>query len=93
MFAEGNGVFSEAEWQGLTKTLSMSHRQEQIAHCVLQDMSDKQIARQLEIALPTVRTHMGRLFEKLHVEDRTGLVLRIVSEFRAECRAIGCPRN
>ena len=96
MFEGQHGVFTDREWTDLSSHLSLSDRQQQIAQCVLHDMSDVQIAQNLRIAVPTVRTHMGRLFVKLDVEDRTGLVLRMVEVFRQECckqcGEQGCPR-
>lgn len=90
---KGNGIFSREEWSGLCSSLSLSTRQEQILSCLFHDMSDAQIARKLNIAIPTVRTHMGRMFEKLGAEDRLGLVLLVVSTFRQQCRQQGCPRQ
>ena len=88
-----NGIFSTEEWSGLRSVLSLSTRQEQILRCLFQDMSDAQIARELNIALPTVRTHMGRMFEKLGVDDRLGLVLFVISIFLQQCRQMDCPRH
>ena len=38
---------------------------------------DKQIARELGLAAPTVRTYLGRVFERASVEDRMQLVHRV----------------
>jgi DNA-binding CsgD family transcriptional regulator len=52
-------------------------------------MGDKQIAEKIGIKVPTVRTHMGRLFDKLSVGDRVELVLHFVHRFRDQ----RCPRR
>ncbi len=39
--------------------------------------SDKQIARELEISVPTVRSHLQRMYAKFRVQDRTTLVVYI----------------
>ena len=70
-------IFSEIEWFGIVDELSLSPRQEEIIKCLFLGDSDKQIANDLHIAIPTVRTHLKRLFMKLDVQDRIGLVLRI----------------
>jgi DNA-binding CsgD family transcriptional regulator len=56
-------------------------------------MTDLQVSKALGISVPTVRTHLARLFEKLDVDGRTGLILRLVWTFRQECRKLGCPRR
>ena len=65
-------VFSRAEWQSLVEQgkLDLTPRLSEISYCLLCGYSDKQIAMSLGIKLPTVRTHMGRLFSKLGVQDR-----------------------
>ncbi len=35
---------------------------------------DQQIAREQEISVPTARTHFGRLFGRLDVQDRCELI-------------------
>jgi DNA-binding CsgD family transcriptional regulator len=81
--------FTPDEWSELVETTDMSPRQKQIARCILSGMGDKQIAEQIGIKVPTVRTHMGRLFEKLDVGDRVELVLHFVHRFREH----RCPRH
>lgn len=52
---------------------ALSPRERDVAHCVCRGLTDKEIARELAIALPTVRTYLQRLFEKLGVHRRAGL--------------------
>ncbi len=70
-------VFSRKEWAALLErgNVGLPPRLSEVAYCVLCGFSDKQIARCLEIELPTVRTHMGRLFSKLGVQDRQEVAL------------------
>ena len=75
-------LFSEREWAELTTDLRMSRRENEIAHCILGGMSDRQISQQLGIPVPTVRTHLGRLFNKLSVDDRHELILYFLHKFR-----------
>ena len=51
----------------------LSPRERQVALCVARGLADKEIARELGIALPSVRTYLRRLFEKLGVQRRTAL--------------------
>ncbi len=69
----------------LVKELALSPRQSEITELLFLGMTDKQIASQLNLALPTVRTHLARLYAKLHVQDRVELILHVFSEFRHKC--------
>ena len=85
-------VFSETEWTELQRNLGLSRRQAQIVERLLCGRSDKQIARELEVSVPTVRTHLGRLFIRFDVADRCELILRMFAYFREQCRRYPCPR-
>jgi DNA-binding NarL/FixJ family response regulator len=86
-------VFSEMEWAELQRDLGLSRRQSQIVEQLLCGRSDKQIARDLEVSVPTVRTHLGRLFMRFDVADRCELIVRTFACFRERCRHCGCPRS
>ena len=77
-------IFSESEWMELVNELSLSPRQAQVVKCLFLGHSDKQIALDLQMAMPTVRTHISRLFSRFDVQDRTELVLYVFRHFRHE---------
>ena len=77
----GTEIFSESEWMELVKELSLSPRQAQVIRCLFLGHSDKQIALNLQMAMPTVRTHLSRLFSRFDVQDRTELVLYVFRHF------------
>jgi len=56
------GIFAESEWAGLLTDLSLPPRQSQIVRLLFAGCSDKQTAGKLGISVPTVRTHLRRLF-------------------------------
>jgi DNA-binding CsgD family transcriptional regulator len=85
-------VFSPEEWAELKEELSLSPRQAEVMERILAGHSDKQIACELQISVPTVRTYLTRLFSRFHVDDRYGLVAHIFACFRGKCQACGCPR-
>jgi len=76
-------LVTEEEWISVRETLSLSPRQAQVVACLLQAKGDKQIARDIGISVPTVRTHLDRLFQKLDVEDRMELVVHVFGHIRA----------
>lgn len=75
-------VFTEEEWNTIFRGLSLPPRQAQITRMLFEGYSDKQIARELGISVPTVRSHLQRMYAKLRVQDRTALVVYIFAWFR-----------
>lgn len=53
--------------------LRLSVREFEIARMIAEDLSDKEIARLLDVELSTVRTHLKRIFDKLGVRRRSGV--------------------
>jgi DNA-binding CsgD family transcriptional regulator len=75
-------LLSDEEWMRARRTLGLSPRQAEIVRCILQCKSDKQIARDLGISLATVRTHLGRLYQRHNIGDRLGLILLVLTCLR-----------
>ncbi|MDR8386337.1 Regulatory protein, luxR family [Pseudomonas sp. E141] len=53
---------------------SLTPKERQIALLLRQGASNKELARELEVGLPTVKTHLINLFRKTGVSNRTELV-------------------
>ncbi|MBT2294879.1 helix-turn-helix transcriptional regulator [Pseudomonas fluorescens] len=53
---------------------SLTPKERQIALLLRQGASNKQLARELDVGLPTVKTHLINLFRKTDVSNRTELV-------------------
>lgn len=51
----------------------LSPRECEVARCVARGLTDKEIARELAISLPSVRTYLQRVFDKLGVHRRAAL--------------------
>lgn len=54
--------------------LNLSKREMEVLELIAQGCSNQEIASQLFVSLPTVKTHSSRLFEKLDVSRRTQAV-------------------
>ena len=76
------GIFTESEWLDIVDKLSLSPRQGELIKCLFAGDSDKQISSDMGISIPTVRTHLSRLFMKFDLQDRTELVLYVFQQFR-----------
>ena len=51
----------------------LSPREQEAARAVSEGLTDKEIARRLAVGVPTVRTYLRRIFEKLGIERRSAL--------------------
>jgi DNA-binding NarL/FixJ family response regulator len=60
---------------GASSEGGLSPREEQVLRLVAQGMSNKQIGASLGIAERTVKVHMGSVFRRIGVEDRTSAAL------------------
>ncbi len=70
-------LLSDREWVLLEKTAGLSPRQTDIVRHIARGESDKQIANELNISVPTVRTHLDRLFRKFDLNDRLELLVYV----------------
>ena len=59
--------------------IRLSPREQETAQLVAQGLSDKEIARHLNIATTTVRTHLENAFRKTGASNRAGLAHKILS--------------
>lgn len=57
--------------------LELTSRQRQIALCIAEGKSNKDIAEECGIAERTVKSHLTQIFDKLNVSDRIGLVIHL----------------
>jgi DNA-binding CsgD family transcriptional regulator len=76
--------FTEAQWHNLADHLEFSRREIEIVRLVFEEARDQAIADELSISVNTVQTHLKRLYSKLGVVNRVGMVLRIVREHLAD---------
>jgi len=58
------------------EVVTLTERQEDVLRLLAQGYSNKQIGQALEIAETTVRAHVSDIIQQLHVQNRTGAVIR-----------------
>lgn len=71
-------LFQHNEWRQ-----KVSHREAEVIEGVALGVSNKVIARQLDISERTVKAHLTTVFEKLGVSDRFKLALLVNGKFNA----------
>ena len=60
-------------------TYTLTTREYTIAHGICRGMSNKEIAGELGIALPTVKSHVSAVMFKLGVKSRTQIALHFAA--------------
>lgn len=55
----------------------LTKREMEVALCVSEGMSNKEIAQKLNISASTVKTHLLSIYEKLNIHDRLSLALKL----------------
>jgi len=75
-------LFSERDWARLKEDLGLPPRQADVLRCLLDGMSDKEIAGTTGISVSTVRTHLRRLFDKFGSNDRLEVIVYMFGYLR-----------
>lgn len=65
------------EIENTQKQLQLSKREAEVACLIAEGLSNDEIARRLFVSMPTVKTHISRIFRKLGVHNRARVVARI----------------
>ncbi len=61
---------------------TMTRREAEVAGLVSQGLANKVVAKQLGIGEGTVKIHLHNIYQKLHVSNRTGLILSAIPNRR-----------
>jgi DNA-binding NarL/FixJ family response regulator len=62
------------------KDTLLSSREQMILDCLSNGLTYKQVADKLNITIPTIRSYLRRVYEKLHVQSRTEAVAKYMSQ-------------
>jgi DNA-binding NarL/FixJ family response regulator len=71
--------FQKASRTGGEQPALLSPREQMVLDCLAKGLAYKQIADQLGISVPTIRTYLRRIYEKLHVQSRSEAVARYLN--------------
>ena len=67
---------------GMSAEADLSRREMEILECLSRGDSNKKIAQQLSLSSDTVRWHLQRIYDKLHVRGRTEAAVKFLSIHR-----------
>ncbi len=84
--ADGPALLLKAEWEMMARELDLSPRELQVVQHVFADEKEQVIAARLGISVHTVHTYLKRIYWKLGVNSRAGLVVRVFREYVAHTR-------
>ena len=79
-------------WHESIRSLELSPQKTRIVGLILQGKGDKEIASDLDLSKHTVRTYLNRIFARLGVADRVGLVVHVACP-HALCAHPMCPHK
>jgi DNA-binding NarL/FixJ family response regulator len=58
--------------------IKLTDRESEILNLLSQGYMNKEIASRLFVGVPTVRTHLSHIYEKLHVRSRTEAIIKFM---------------
>ena len=58
----------------------LSPREKELALLIAQGMGNAEIAEKLYISIPTVKTHVARILEKLQVSNRVQIAIAVLRD-------------
>jgi DNA-binding NarL/FixJ family response regulator len=73
-------TFESGGLRGSRLAPPLTERELEVIRALAQGMSDRQIARTLDISEKTVRNHTSNIYRKLHIFDRTQAVIYAIRE-------------
>ncbi len=71
---------SESRVETAVENYNLSVREKEVLSCLVNGMSYKMIADQCSITYETVRSHMKKIYEKLHVASMTEAVAKAINQ-------------
>jgi DNA-binding NarL/FixJ family response regulator len=64
----------------------LSNRETAVAKLVAEGLANKEIADRLDLSIETVRGHLKKIYDKLHVRCRTEAAVKYLDSIRAQPR-------
>ena len=71
-------ILQTKQWEYLSKCWHLTPREVEVAKLVCNGMDNRQIGKKLHIKYNTVRAHLGNIFRKAEVKNKTGAILKFI---------------
>ncbi len=79
----GHEILSPRQWATIQAALKLADREMQVTKHVFDESSEAAIAADLGISKGTVHTYLSRLYLRLRVHGRSGLIVRVFETYLA----------
>lgn len=66
-------------WRHVIEHFALPPRHAELVALLLQGKQDKEIAKAMQLAMPTVRTYLDRIRQRMGAHDRVGVVIAVFS--------------
>ncbi len=77
MIADRHAASIETDSSGTTDLKELTDRENEVAQLIAQGISNKAIARKLDITERTVKAHLNTIYRKTHIKGRLQLALKM----------------
>jgi DNA-binding CsgD family transcriptional regulator len=71
-------LVSKRQWNSIAERLDLTERELEVVKLLFEQKTRDEIAKKLELKPRTIRHHMENIHVKLGVNNRVGVVLRII---------------
>ena len=75
-------LFTLDQWRVLARECQLTKRQVDVAKAICRELSNREIAAELGLAYDTIRMHVRELLNRLAVQSRLGVPIRLVLVLR-----------
>ena len=72
---------SPEDWLSIAASLGLSERELEVVKSVFEGGTEVLIARRLNLSSHTIHSHLDRVYKKLRVSNRCGVVIKVFAEY------------
>lgn len=73
-------LIKDKQWKEIRKKYNLTSRESQVAMLVCRGLKNDEIAKELKIAIGTVKTHLRNVYRRVRVNGKVSLFLRFAED-------------
>lgn len=77
----GRDLLTDSQWDSIARRLRFSRRETEVVQYIFEGLKESAIAYHLGISAHTVHTHIERIYRKIGVGSRCGLLTRVFATY------------